>query len=93
MPLHHLQSLSQCCKVPFYKYFYAKFSDELSSLLPRINEFKYNTILGAGSQHLIEEMASCNGKLEANSFFCRAFCLWKSHPACFFPVNFDLRKF
>lgn len=76
----------------FYKSFDGNCSCEPSSFVIKLNEFKQCKTLAARSRHFTVNIATCNRKFCANSFFTRSSHLWNSLPAFCFLVNFDLQK-
>lgn len=62
-------------------------------MVTRLNEFNHSTRMAASSHYATVEMARCNPKLYANSFFCHTPRQGKSFAASCVPVNFDLQVF
>lgn len=74
--LSHRRDVVSLCL--FYKYFCGNCSDVLSSLVPRLHEFKRTTKLTTRSHRFTVEITRCSRMFYSNNFFSRTSSLWNS---------------
>ena len=89
--LHHRRCVSALSL--FYRYYFSRCSNELSSIIPLPKSYARSTRLAHVGNPYIVSTERCRTSHHASSFIPRTSALWNNLPLSAFPLSYDLALF